>query len=82
MPQVGAFVFSNAKKVYIIQGTAVTCYYLGLNRPCFSSTEKYVSLVLEVDLGRLQNSPYFYLFKYARTVKQKVWSEAEIERAL
>ena len=60
MPQVGAFVFSNAKKVYIIQGTAVTCYYLGLNRPCFSSTQKYVSLVLEVDLGRLQNSPYFY----------------------
>ena len=29
MPQVGAFVFSNAKKVYIILGTAVT-YYLGL----------------------------------------------------
>ena len=82
MPQVGAFVFSNAKKVYIIQGTAVTCYYLGLKRPCFSSTEKYVILVLEVDLGRLQNSSYFYLFKYARTVKQKVWSEAEIERAL
>ena len=82
MPQVGAFVFSNAKKVYIIQGTAVTCYYLGLNRSCFSSTEKYASLLLEVDLGRLQSSPYFYLFRYARTVKQKVWSEAEIERAL
>ena len=27
--------------------------------------------------SRLQNSPYFCVFKYARTVKQKVWSEAE-----
>ena len=26
---------------------------------------------------RLQNSPYFCLFKYARAVKQKVWNEAE-----
>ena len=27
---------------------------------------------------RLQNSPYFYVFKYARTVKKKkVWTEAE-----
>ena len=28
-------------------------------------------------VSRLQNSPYFCVFKYARTVKQKVWSEAE-----
>ena len=28
---------------------------------------------------RLQNSPYFCLFKYAREVKQKVWNEAESE---
>ena len=28
-------------------------------------------------VSRLQNSPYFCAFKYARTVKQKVWSEAE-----
>ena len=28
-------------------------------------------------LVRLQNSPYFYVFKYARAVKQKVWYEAE-----
>ena len=28
----------------------------------------------------LQNSPYFCVFKYARTVKQKVWSEAKNER--
>ena len=26
---------------------------------------------------RLQNSPYFWVFKYARAVKQKVWNEAE-----
>ena len=26
---------------------------------------------------RLQNSPYFCVFKYAREVKQKVWNEAE-----
>ena len=28
-------------------------------------------------LLRLQNSPYFCVFKYARAVKQKVWNEAE-----
>ena len=28
-------------------------------------------------LIRLQNSPYFCVFKYARAVKQKVWNEAE-----
>ena len=27
--------------------------------------------------GRLQNSPYFCVFKEARLVKQKVWNEAE-----
>ena len=27
--------------------------------------------------ARLQNSPYFCVFKYAREVKQKVWNEAE-----
>ena len=26
---------------------------------------------------RLQNSPYFCVFKYTRAVKQKVWKEAE-----
>ena len=28
-------------------------------------------------IGRLQNSPYFCVFKCARAVKQKVWYEAE-----
>ena len=27
--------------------------------------------------ARLQNSLYFYVFKYGRPVKQKVWNEAE-----
>ena len=27
--------------------------------------------------SRLQNSPYFCVFKYVRAVKQKVWNEAE-----
>ena len=27
--------------------------------------------------SRLQNSPYFCVFKYARAVKKKVWNEAE-----
>ena len=27
--------------------------------------------------NRLQNSPYFCVFKYARAVKQKVWNEAQ-----
>ena len=27
--------------------------------------------------ARLQNSPFFWVFKYARAVKQKVWNEAE-----
>ena len=31
----------------------------------------------KVVLARLQNRPYFCVFKYARAVKQKVWNEAE-----
>ena len=27
--------------------------------------------------SRLQNSPYFSVFKYVRAVKEKVWNEAE-----
>ena len=33
-------------------------------------------MVMDRD-SRLQNSPYFCVFKYARAVKQKVWNEAE-----
>ena len=29
------------------------------------------------NIVRLQNSPYFCVFKYARAVKQKVWNETE-----
>ena len=28
-------------------------------------------------INRVQNSPYFCVFKYPRAVKQKVWNEAE-----
>ena len=28
-------------------------------------------------MARLQNSPYFCVFKYARVVKQKLWNEDE-----
>ena len=33
--------------------------------------------VMSSEYTRLQNSPYFCVFKYARAVKQKVWNEAE-----
>ena len=32
--------------------------------------------------ARLQNSPYFCVFKYVRAVKQKVWKEAENSKTL
>ena len=28
-------------------------------------------------MNKLQNSPYFCVFKYTRAVKQKVWNEAK-----
>ena len=34
-------------------------------------------LTASAHVCRLQNSPYFCVFKYARAVKQKVWNEAE-----
>ena len=36
-----------------------------------------ISKVVHHISDRLQDSPYFYVFKYARAVKQKVWNEAE-----
>ena len=30
-----------------------------------------------ITISRLQNSPYFCVFKYARAVKQKVWNEVK-----
>jgi len=38
----------------------------------FSHTLSYL-----FSFSRLQNSPCFCVFKYARAVKQKVWNEAE-----
>ena len=34
-------------------------------------------LVFNVEKFRLQNNPFFCVFKYARAVKQKVWNETE-----
>ena len=36
-----------------------------------------IRLNLRLSIRRLQNSPYFCVFKYARAVKRKVWNEAE-----
>ena len=46
----------------------------------FSNTSKlkiHTYMTFIVSRCRLQNSPYFCLFKYARAVKEKVWNEAE-----
>ena len=40
------------------------------------TTEKLIQLVTGRSVGRLQNSPYFCVLKYAQAVKQKVWNEA------
>ena len=37
---------------------------------------------IEMGTTTLQNSPYLCVFKYARAVKQKVWSKAETEKRL
>ena len=37
----------------------------------------YLTIIPRDSQRRLQNSPYFCVFKYARAVKQKVWNEAE-----
>ena len=55
----------------------VYCYF-GLKRssvlPC---EQRLLSCMAFSFYDRLQNSPYFCVFKYARAVKQKVWNEAE-----
>ena len=42
-----------------------------------SSLKEIRELLVDYSYDRLQNSPYFCVFKYARAVKQKVWNEAE-----
>ena len=62
-------------------------FFSGINN--FSKAEKYsritmcdhhlpklTTTVVSIQ-SRLQNSPYFCVFKYARLVKRKVWNEAE-----
>ena len=36
-----------------------------------------MNVIREQEQHRLQNSPYFCVFKYERAVKQKCWNEAE-----
>ena len=44
---------------------------------CQLSCRLTADLPIRLTKGRLQNSPYFCVFKYTRAVKQKVWNEAE-----
>ena len=46
-------------------------------RAQFIYDRNYNRIGLSHGVIRLQNSPYFCVFKYARAVKQKVWNEAE-----
>ena len=78
-PRVGAFVYRNAGKVCLIIQSHLKV----------KSNTFFKSFIVKVTLEpfllhlthhsslRLQNSPYFCVFKYARVVKQKVWNEAE-----
>ena len=42
-----------------------------------TSSNCQVKIARFYEFFRLQNSPYFCVFKYARAVKQKVWNEVE-----
>ena len=42
-----------------------------------SKSLPFSAVLVYLNYVRLQNSPYFCVFKYARVVKQKVWNEAE-----
>ena len=46
-------------------------------RPMLTPNVRIIQKAYCIHLTRLQNSPYFFVFKYARAVKQKVWNEAE-----
>ena len=51
------------------------------NSYLWSSLPDRITYMLVTILNRLQNSPYFCVFRYGRAVEQKVWNEAEnIER--
>ena len=50
-----------------------------LNVTIFRGTGQVTGNIKEKRLnGRLQNSPYFCVFEYARAVKEKVWYEARV----
>ena len=54
-----------SQKIFVLFGDNLYQYY--------SISEKTAT----PKMAKLQNSPYFCVFKYARAVKQKVWNEAE-----
>ena len=56
--------------------TITTITYLYQISPS-SKDKKVENMYCNSNEDRLQNSPYFCVFKYARAVKQKVWNEAE-----
>ena len=57
-------------------GPSVSVFHLQILNTEFNlSMSGYSSTNL--DRIRLQNSPYFCVFKYAQAVKQKVWCKAE-----
>ena len=50
-----------------------------LNLTIFRGTGQVTGNIKEKRVnGRLQNSPYFCVFEYARAVKQKVWCETRV----
>ena len=62
----------NSSKIY----SAEICEQEVITVPTFEYIDEVKVSEREL-IHRLQNSPYFCVFKYARAVKQKVWNEVE-----
>ena len=67
--------YQNYTRVRAVGNTMLANHFYGIRiKSIFNGYTDYSHLD---KLPRLQNSPYFCVFKYARAVKQKVWNEAE-----
>ena len=55
---------------------SVICFFFKRQQNCHIDLTRFLSGPHR-RRSRLQNSPYFCVFKYVRAVKQKVWNEAE-----
>ena len=64
--------------MHLVIGSSTFMYVI--HRGYYMAARRY-EISLRVLIFRLQNSPYFCVFRYARAVKQKVWNEAENSRA-